>query len=49
MTTTFEQAAGIQVDKAALEIFDDLFTEEPTYNYDLTAAGKYARQLERLI
>jgi hypothetical protein len=36
-------------DIIALAIFDDLFTSEPTYDYDLAAAGKYARQLQMLI
>lgn len=43
------QREALSPDKTALAIFDDVLSDEPTYEYDLAEAGKYARQLEMLI
>jgi len=49
MAATFEQEIPTQTEKTALAIFDNLFTEEPSFNYNLVETGKYLRQLESLV
>lgn len=46
---TVADAPPINEDSIALAIYHDLQSETPSYNYDLARAGKYVRQLERLI
>lgn len=49
MATAFEQETDIGADEVALAIFDNLLTEEPSFNYDIVKTGKYMRQLESLV